>query len=84
MIEALISILIIGIVAAGAYYAAHYVVNLRHNRNTIADELKRSIEHIEELESRIMMLESERDIRAAQMEAKGSKPSGWDTMNVRG
>lgn len=84
MIEALISIFIVGMVAGGAFYASHYVVNLRHNRDTIADELKRATFHIEELESRVVMLESERDIKAAQMEARGVQPSGWDTLNVRG
>lgn len=84
MIEALLSILIISIVGAGMYHAAHYVVNLRHNRDVIADELKRATVHIEELESRVIMLESERDIKAAQMEARGAQPSGWDTLDVRG
>lgn len=84
MIEVLTSILICTIIFTGAYYGAHYVVSLRHNRDMIADEFKRATEHIEELESRIIMLESERDIKAAQMESRGVQPSGWDTMNVRG
>lgn len=80
MIEALLSILIVLSIMAGAYYASHYVVQLRHNRDAIADELQRATGHIEELESRIIMLESERDIKAAQMESKGLQPNGWDSL----
>jgi hypothetical protein len=84
MLETLLSILIIAIVGTGAYYAAHYIVNLRHNRDMLADEYKRATEHIEELEARVMLLEAERDTQMAKFEAKNMKPSdGYDVFSMR-
>lgn len=81
MVEILICVLILSILGVGAFYAAHYFVGLRHSRDTLADEFKRATEHIEEMESRIMMLEAERDIQTAKVASyRTEKSTGWETM----
>jgi hypothetical protein len=85
MLEAFASILICGIIAAGCYYSAHYIVQLRHNRDTIADELTRAEAHIRELEDRVMLLEADRDVRDAKLSGmRTGDASGWDMLNARG
>ena len=83
MIESLLSILIIALISAGAYYAAHYIVNLRHERNELADEYKRAEEHIKELEERVMLLEAQLDMQRSSMPRATGSTNGWDEMNVR-
>lgn len=81
MVEVLICVLILSILGVGAFYAAHYMVGIRHNRDTLADEFKRATEHIEELEGRIMMLEAERDIQTAKVASYRTEQStGWENM----
>lgn len=86
MLNTLLCALIICIIAAGAYYAAHYIVSLRHNRNEIADELVRAETHIKALEEENEMLRYE---RTAQDELKRSMKTednsgGWGTFQARG
>lgn len=84
MVEILICVLILSILGVGAFYAAHYIVSLRHSRDTLADEYKRAEEHIKELEERVIMLESERDIQTAKMSPyRTEQTTGWDSMNIR-
>lgn len=84
MINVLLGLLIIAIIGTGAYYAAHYIVQLRHNRDILADEYKRATVHIEELESRIIMLEADRDLQSARMSDKQSETStGYEFFNTR-
>ena len=84
MLEALLSILIVAILGAGMYYTALKYVALRHNRDTIADEYKRAVETIHELEERNAMLEAERDTQMARMEQRNNSPQGFDAFNIRG
>jgi len=84
VIEVLICILIIAILFAAAYYAALKWVYLRHNRDVIADELKRATDHIEELEARVMMLEAERDTQSQMMERRYKAPDGYEVFSMRG
>jgi hypothetical protein len=84
MVEALLSILIVSIVASGTYYAAYNFIHLRHNRDVLADEYKRAETYIKEMEDRIAMLEAERDIQTARMSGfKEEQASGWESLNVR-
>lgn len=83
MIEALLSILIILIVASAAYYASYRYVDLRHNRDTIADEFKRATVYINEMEERVMLLEAQLDMQRASMPRATGSSNGWDEMNVR-
>lgn len=83
MVEALLCILIFAIIGTGAYYAALKYVELRHNRDMLADEFKRATEHINELESRVMMLEAERDTEMARMSKYQDPPQGFDAFNIR-
>lgn len=83
MLEVLLSILILAVLTVGAYFAALKYVDLRHNRDIIADELKRATEHIAELESRVMMLEAERDTDMARMEHRGQAPQGFGVFDMR-
>ena len=84
MIESLLSILIVSIVASGAYYAAYHFIHLRHNRDVLADEYKRAETYIKEMEERILMLEAERDIQTARVSSyRAEEPSGWESLNVR-
>ena len=82
MLYALLSILICAIIAVGTYYAAYHYVTLKHNREVIADELQRATVHIDELEARIAMMESQRDLQEYK-----SKPQettdGWDAFSTR-
>jgi len=84
MLNILLCALIICIICAGAYYAAHYIVSLRHNRNEIADELTRAETHIKALEEENDMLRYE---RTAQDELKRSikteDNTGWNTFQAR-
>jgi hypothetical protein len=84
VIEAAFVLFIFVLLGAGAYYAALRWVDLRHNRDMLADEYKRATEHIEELESRVMLLEAERDTQMAQMESKGMRPvDGFGVFDMR-
>lgn len=83
MIEILLCMLILAILSVTAYYASLKWVELRHNRDVIADELKRATDHIEELEARVMMLEAERDTQANMMD-KRHRPDGFDVFSMRG
>lgn len=84
VIEAAVVLLIFALLVVGAYYAAHKWVDLRYNRDMLADEFKRATEHIEELESRVLMLEAERDTQMAQMESKGMRPvDGFGVFDMR-
>lgn len=83
MIEVLLSILIIAVIGTGAYYAAHYIINLRHERNALADEYKRAEEHIKELEERVILVEAQLDMQRASMPRATGSSNGWDEMNVR-
>lgn len=83
VIEILLCILILAILVTASYYAAHKWVALRHNRDVIADELKRATDHIEELEARVMMLEAERETQANMMD-KRHRPEGYEVFSMRG
>lgn len=83
ILNILICILIVAILAAGAYFAAYRVVMLIHQRNTLTDEIKRATEHIAELEARIDLLEAERDAREARLSRLKDDTSGWDAFEVR-
>ena len=82
MLYALLSILICTIIAAGMYYSAYHYVKLKHNREVIADELQRSVVHIEELEARIAMMESQRDLQEYKSKPKEDE-TGWNTFATR-
>lgn len=86
MLNALLCALIIVILAAGAYYAAVRWVDMRHTRDMLADEYKRATDHIEELESRVLMLEADRDTQMAKFEARNLKPDadGYGVFGMRG
>jgi len=80
----LVFVLVLAIVAIGCYFAALKWVELRTNRDMLADELKRAKEFIEELETRINFLEAERDAKDVKLSAiKGDDPTGWDSFNIR-
>lgn len=83
ILTVLLCVLLLAILGVAAYYASYQWVNLRHNRDMIADELKRSVTHIDDLEARIAMLEAQhslQDYKATPQE----KNKGWDSFNVRG
>lgn len=82
MLYALLCVLIVAILAAGGYYASYQWVNLRHNRDTIADELKRAVAHIEDLESRIALMEAEKDLRDYKARPQ-EESTGWETFGTR-
>lgn len=85
MLNVLLSLLILAILSSGAYYAAHYVVQLRHERDTVTDEFKRATDYINELESRVTMLEAERDTTAARLsQYRTGDSTGWEQINIRG
>lgn len=83
MIEALASILIVLIIAAGAYYASYRYVELRHNRDTIADEFKRATAYIAEMEERVMLLEAQLDTQRSNIPKATGSSNGWSEMNIR-
>ena len=82
MIEAFTSILIVCVIGAGAYYAALQFVQLRHNRDTLADEYKRAEVYILELESRVQLLEADSIINKSPVHPTGES-SGWDALESR-
>lgn len=82
MIDILLCLLIVFVLAAGAYYAAYRWVDLRHNRDTLADELTRATAHIEDLEARISLMEAERDLREYKAMPK-EETTGWETFSIR-
>jgi uncharacterized small protein (DUF1192 family) len=67
---------------AGTYYAALKWVSVRHNSNVMADELKRSLEHIVELENRLALLEADISLRAHR-EQPTADTNGWEAFNAR-
>jgi phage terminase Nu1 subunit (DNA packaging protein) len=83
MIEAFASILICAVLVTGAYYASHYIVNLRHERNELADEFKRAEEHIKELEERVMLVEAQLDVQKVNRPRAMGASDGWSELNVR-
>lgn len=82
MLYALLSVLIVAIMGAAAYYAAFKYIELRHNRDVIADELQRATEHITGLEERIMQLEAEKSLRDYKPEPRRDE-TGWGSLNIR-
>lgn len=83
MLYTLICVLILSILGTGAYYAAYQWINLRHNRDTIADELQRATAHIEDLEARIVMLEADKQL--SEFKAKPAEDTtGWSAFDARG
>jgi len=82
MLYALLSVLIVAIIGAAAYYAAFKYIELRHNRNVIVDELQRATEHIAELEDRIRNLEVEKSIRDYKPEPQRDD-TGWSSLDIR-
>ena len=69
--------------AAGAYYASYQWVSLRHNRDIIADELERATQHIEDLESRIALMEADKSLSEYKLKPQ-EDTTGWDTFTTRG
>ena len=82
MINILLCFLIVAIIAAGSYYAAYQWVNLRHNRNELADEFKRATEHIQELETRIELMEADKALNEYKNKPQADN-SGWNNFEVR-
>jgi hypothetical protein len=82
VIEAFTSILIVLIIGSGAYYASLQFVQLRHNRDTLADEYKRAEGHIRDLEDRVMMLEAQMESNRPMPRASGDD-KGWGTFEPR-
>ena len=82
MIESFISILIVCIIGAGAFFAAQYVLDLRNSRNTLVDEYKRAEGHISELEARIELLEAQNDMQKS-MPAPTGESNGWTMLEGR-
>ena len=82
MLNTLICMFILTLIAAGAYYAAHQWVSLKHNRDIVADELKRAMVHIDDLEARIALMEADKSLRDFKTEPQQSA-TGWDNFDVR-
>ncbi|MBB6672617.1 hypothetical protein H7C19_18205 [Cohnella nanjingensis] len=82
MLEGLLSVLVAVLIGGAAYYSAHYVVRLRHDYTIAHEELVKAGKYVEELESRVMHLEAERDVNSARMEPTGDT-TGWSAMNIR-
>jgi hypothetical protein len=82
MLNVLLCVLILGIITAATYYAAHKWIKLEHNRDVIADELKRATAHIEDLEARIAMLEAEKSLHEYKTRPQ-EETTGWEAFNVR-
>jgi len=83
MIHVLLGFLIASILTAGAYYASLQWVNLRHSRDILADQYKEAVEHIQELETRIALLEADKSM--SEYKAKMQEDtSGWQHFNSRG
>lgn len=82
MLVAFTCMLITAILAAGAYYAAFRWVKLEHNRDTIADELKRALDHITDLEARIDMMEAQHDLQKVKAHPEGDN-NGWSAFDLR-
>jgi hypothetical protein len=74
--------LIIAIITAATYYAAHKWIKLEHNRDVIADELKRATAHIEDLEARIAMLEAEKSLHEFKVKPQ-EETTGWSAFELR-
>ncbi|MDR6555446.1 hypothetical protein J2736_006708 [Paenibacillus qinlingensis] len=86
MLNALISITLCAGLFAAAFYAAHYVVQLRHMRDNLQHDVAESKIVIQAMEDRIEQLEFERDDRLTKFEHKVSEPSsttGWNAFEVR-
>lgn len=82
MLNVLLCMLIFALLTVGTYYAANRWVQMRHSNNMIADELKRSIGHIEDLENKLALLEAEMSLRSYKEQQKPDT-SGWDAFNGR-
>jgi primase-polymerase (primpol)-like protein len=74
--------LILAILTAATYYAAHKWIKLEHNSYVLADEHKRAVSYIEELEARIAMLEAERSLHEFKARPQ-EETTGWESFNVR-
>lgn len=84
VINLLLCVLILSILGTGAYYAAYQWINLRHNRDVLTDELKRSMEHIGELEERLMQLEATMSMREHTSKIQQQESNGWASFEPRG
>lgn len=84
MLNTLLCIFILAILFAGAYYAAHYMVQLRHNRDILADEYKRATDHITAVEDELAQVKFEREqiIRESQQPPR-QRTDGWESFNAR-
>lgn len=83
MLYAFLCLLILAIIGTGAYYAAIQWVSLKHNRDIVADELKRAMGHIEDLEARISMMEADKSLDDVKVQIRKDL-TGWDTFTARG
>ena len=77
MLYTLLCVLIVAILAAGSYYAAHHIATLRLNHKTLTDEHNRAVEYIQQLEDDIKQLVFERDQGQSQT-AEETQRSGWE------
>ena len=82
MLNVLLCLLIFALLAVGTYYASHRWVQMRHSNNMIADELKRSLGHIEDLENKLALLEAEMSLRSYK-EQQTPNTNGWDAFAGR-
>jgi hypothetical protein len=86
MLNVLIGITLCAGLFAAAFYAAHYVVKLRHTRDKLEQDVAESKVVIVALEERIEQLEFERDDRVSKFEKKVNESSagtGWGAFEVR-
>ncbi len=83
VIEAVIVLLIFGVLAAGCFYAAVRWVGIRHERDTLQRDMSVAQELIGELEARVMLLEAERENEAAKSSRIPHTPQGYDVFNIR-
>lgn len=82
MLNVLLCILILAVLVAGAYYAAHYIVTLRTNHKMLTDEHNRAVEYIQVLEEDVKQLTFERD-QQTQREKIIEPKTGWDNFGIR-
>lgn len=83
MINVLIGLLIVVITATGTFYAAHYIVALRTERDALASDVKLAKEMIDDLEAQVELLKSEREISRATT-YRSEPVNGFDQFNIRG
>ena len=80
-----ICFLIALVIFAGAFYAAHYIVQLRHNRDLLIKDVEEAKMVISMLEERIEQLEFERTDNMRQFEQKvnDTPRSNWNAFEGR-